>query len=35
MLWIADACCGAITQLRCGDGYHHSLIESKVTIINV
>lgn len=35
MLWISDACCGAITQLRCGDGHHYSLIESKVTIINV
>lgn len=35
MLRIADACCGTITQLRCGDRYHYSLIESKVTIISI
>jgi hypothetical protein len=35
MLWISDACCGAITQMRCGDLHHYSLIESKVTLINV
>lgn len=34
MLWIADACCGAVTQLRCGDGLHYSVIESKVTMID-
>jgi hypothetical protein len=35
MLWISDACCGAITQMRRGDDHNYSIIESKVTIINV
>jgi hypothetical protein len=35
MLWISDACCGAVTQLRCGDDHHYSFIESKVKIINI
>lgn len=35
MLWIADACCGAVTQMRCGDRHCYGLIESKVTFVDV
>lgn len=35
MLWISDACCGAVTQMRSGDPQLYSLIEHKVTLINV
>lgn len=35
MLWIADACCGAVTQMRCGDRHCYALIESKVTLVDV
>ncbi|RFZ42948.1 hypothetical protein DAVIS_02040 [Mycobacterium marinum] len=35
MLWIPDACCGAVTQHRCGDSEHYALIESKVTMIEI
>ncbi|QUR69458.1 hypothetical protein [Mycobacterium spongiae] len=35
MLWIPDACCGAVTQLRCGDSEHYTLIESKVTMLEI
>ncbi|EPQ44834.1 hypothetical protein MPS_2688 [Mycobacterium pseudoshottsii JCM 15466] len=33
MLWIPDACCGAVTQHRCGDSEDYALIESQVTMI--
>ncbi len=35
MLWIADACCGVVTQLRCGDTAHYALIEPKVTMLEI
>ena len=35
MLWIADACCGAVTQLRCGDTARYALIEPKVTMLEI
>lgn len=35
MLWIPDACCGAVTQLRCGDPEHYALIETKVTLLEI
>jgi hypothetical protein len=35
MLWISDACCGAITQMRCGDQHCYGLIQAKLTLINV
>lgn len=35
MLWIPDACCGAVTQLRSGDPEHFGIIESKVTMLEV
>ena len=34
MLWISDACCGAVTALRRGDEHYYALIESKITLIN-
>lgn len=35
MLWVPDACCGAVTQLRCGNGHFYQLIESRVTLIDL
>ncbi|WP_301150517.1 hypothetical protein [Mycobacterium simiae] len=35
MLWIPDACCGAVTQLRSGDPEHYALIEPKVTLLEI
>jgi hypothetical protein len=35
MLWIADACCGAVTQFRCGDPTHYLLIQPKVTMLEI
>ncbi|WP_074376907.1 hypothetical protein [Mycobacteroides abscessus] len=35
MLWISDACCGAYTQKRCGDDRYYTLIEPKVTLIDI
>ena len=35
MLWVPDACCGAVTQLRCGNRHFYQLIESRVTLIDL
>ena len=35
MLWIADACCGAVTQFRCGDPAHYLVIQPKVTMLEI
>lgn len=35
MLWIPDACCGAVTQMRSGDPEHYALIETKVTLLEI
>jgi hypothetical protein len=35
MLWISDVCCGAITQMRCGDQHCYGLIQAKLTLINI
>lgn len=35
MLWISDACCGAVTQLRCGNSRFYTHIEARVTLIDV
>lgn len=35
MLWIPDACCGAITQMRCGDDRCYQTLRSSVTLIDI
>jgi hypothetical protein len=35
MLWIPDACCGAIAQMRSGNHAFYAAIKSRVTIIDV
>jgi hypothetical protein len=35
MLWVPDACCGAVTQLRCGNGHFYQQIEARVTLIDL
>ncbi|ORA85263.1 hypothetical protein BST29_03330 [Mycobacterium malmoense] len=35
MLWIPDACCGAVTQMRCGNPHYFEYIESRVTLIDL
>ena len=33
MLWIPDACCGAVTQMRCGNDRFYMHIEPRATLI--
>lgn len=35
MLWVPDACCGAITQLRCGIEGFYAQIQRRVTVIDI
>lgn len=35
LLWIPDACCGALTQHRCGNSVYYDAIASAVTLIEV
>lgn len=35
MLWVPDACCGVVTQLRCGKKHFYQQIESRVTLIDI
>lgn len=35
LLWVPDAVCGTISDMRCGTVEHYSHIESKTTIIDV
>jgi hypothetical protein len=35
MLWISDACCGAVTQMRCGNRRYFEYIQSRVTLIDL
>ncbi|CAN3132224.1 hypothetical protein ACNUDN_30320 [Mycobacterium sp. smrl_JER01] len=35
ILWVADSCCGAVTQLRCGAPGNYALIQSRVTMLEI
>ncbi len=32
MLWVPDACCGAVVEKRCGTPVFYSYIEEKTTV---